>query len=76
MMPSDQDEQEYRLAAAECLEEANRTSDQDTRRRLLIIAQKWFELANGVMAKNQRLAGQPHTVGTDALASSDSHPVD
>jgi hypothetical protein len=74
-MPSDQDEQEYRLAAAECLEEANRTSDQDVRRRLLIIAQKWFELANSAFAKNQRFADrQFEQPGAGARADSGRRP--
>jgi hypothetical protein len=71
-MSHDQDEQHeqrYRLAAAECLEEANRTSDQDVRTRLLIIAQKWFELANGIFAKRQ----QPPRSDAPAELDRDQH---
>ena len=48
---SEQQEQEYRLAAAECLEAANHTGDQRLRTQLLIIAQKWLERANVVFAR-------------------------
>jgi hypothetical protein len=48
---SEQQEQEYRLAAAECLEAANFTHDQRLRTQLLIIAQKWLERANAVFAR-------------------------
>jgi hypothetical protein len=36
----------YRLAAAECLEIARAASDKDTRARLVVLAGKFFELAN------------------------------
>jgi hypothetical protein len=48
---SEQQEQEYRLAAAECLEVANYTGDQRLRTHLLIIAQKWLERANVAFAR-------------------------
>jgi hypothetical protein len=38
---------EFRQAASECLRLARTTSDQSTRASLLIMAQKWFDLANG-----------------------------
>ncbi len=50
---SEQQEQEYRLAAAECLEVAQHTADQRLRTKLLIIAQKWLERANAVFAKRR-----------------------
>jgi hypothetical protein len=34
-------------AASECLRLAHTTSDDNTRAALLIMAQKWFDLANG-----------------------------
>jgi hypothetical protein len=48
---SEQQEQEYRLAAAECLEVAQHTGDQRMRTQLVIIAQKWLERANKVFAR-------------------------
>jgi len=45
----DEREQEYRLAAAECLEAANIITDQSTRAKLLAMAQRWFDLANNPM---------------------------
>jgi len=51
---SEQQEQEYRLAAAECLEVAQHTSDQRVRAKLLMIAQKWLERANAVFARRSR----------------------
>src|SRR5437868_3491485 len=45
IMSAEQQEQRHRLAAAECLEMAARTSDHDTRVKLLAMAQKWLELA-------------------------------
>lgn len=48
---SEQREQEYRLAAAECLEVANHTGSQRLRTHLLIIAQKWLEQANAAFAR-------------------------
>lgn len=48
---SEQQEQEYRLAAAECLEVANHTNNQRLRTQLLIIAQKWLERANAAFAR-------------------------
>jgi hypothetical protein len=48
---SEQQEQEYRLAAAECLETAQHTGDQRMRTQLVIIAQKWLERANAVFAR-------------------------
>jgi hypothetical protein len=64
-MPDEVQEQQYRLAAAECLEEAKRSSDPETRRRLLIIAQKWFELANAVFAKQSAFPKARVDVATD-----------
>ena len=58
-MSDEVQEQQYRLAAAECLEEAKRSSDPETRTKLLIIAQKWLELANAVFAKHSPFAKQP-----------------
>lgn len=48
---SERQEQEYRLAAAECLEVANHTGSQRVRTHLLIIAQKWLEQANAAFAR-------------------------
>jgi hypothetical protein len=48
---SEQQEQEYRLAAAECLEVAQHTGNQRLRTQLVIIAQKWLERANAVFAR-------------------------
>jgi hypothetical protein len=48
---SEQQEQEYRLAAAECLEVAQHTANQRLRTQLVIIAQKWLERANAVFAR-------------------------
>jgi hypothetical protein len=45
----DEREQEYRLAAAECLEAANIVADQSARTKLLAMAQRWFDLANNPM---------------------------
>jgi len=45
----DEREQEYRLAAAECLEAANIIADPSTRTKLLAMAQRWFDLANNPM---------------------------
>jgi hypothetical protein len=39
-------EDRYRAAAAECLEAANRTTDQGARATLLLMAQKWLDLAS------------------------------
>jgi hypothetical protein len=38
---------EFREAAASCLDIANATIDQSTRTRLVTLAQKFMELANG-----------------------------
>jgi hypothetical protein len=38
---------EYRAAASECLRLARMTSDENARTSLLVMAQKWFDLANG-----------------------------
>ncbi|HZP79428.1 MAG TPA: hypothetical protein VFB45_25060 [Pseudolabrys sp.] len=38
-------EQRYRLAAAECLERAARTKDPTARTNLIAIAQKWLDMA-------------------------------
>jgi hypothetical protein len=38
---------EFRKAAADCLQLARATSDPSTRVALLAMAQKWFDLANG-----------------------------
>ena len=48
---SEKQEQEYRLAAAECLEVAQHTGNQRIRTQLLLIAQKWLERANVVFAR-------------------------
>lgn len=37
----------YRRAAAECLEAARCTTDISTRAALVMMAQRWFERANG-----------------------------
>jgi hypothetical protein len=39
---------EYRRAALECLRLARTTSDERTRASLLIMAQRWFDFANGL----------------------------
>jgi hypothetical protein len=44
-MPDRSDE--FRAAASECLRLARLTSDESTRASLLVMAQRWFELANG-----------------------------
>jgi hypothetical protein len=44
-MPDRSDE--FRVAASECLRLARLTSDGSTRASLLVMAQKWFDLANG-----------------------------
>lgn len=44
-MPDRSDE--FRRAAFECLRLARTTFDENTRASLLIMAQKWFDLANG-----------------------------
>jgi hypothetical protein len=38
---------EFRKAAADCLRLARVTSDAATRASLLVMAQRWFDLANG-----------------------------
>jgi hypothetical protein len=38
---------EFRKAAVDCLQLARVTSDHSTRAALLMMAQKWFDLANG-----------------------------
>jgi hypothetical protein len=38
---------EYRAAASECLRLARMTTDENARASLLVMAQKWLELANG-----------------------------
>jgi hypothetical protein len=38
---------EFRAAAAQCLEIAQTTTDQNARARLLLLAQKFIELAGG-----------------------------
>ena len=38
---------EYRAAASECLRLARMTTDENVRTSLLVMAQKWLELANG-----------------------------
>jgi hypothetical protein len=38
---------EFRVAASECLRLARLTSDESTRASLLVMAQKWFDLASG-----------------------------
>ena len=37
----------YRQAAAECVAIARTTSDPDTRVKLMTMAQRWFDMANG-----------------------------
>jgi hypothetical protein len=37
----------FRRAALECLQLARRTSDENARTTLLMMAQRWFDLANG-----------------------------
>jgi len=44
-MPDRSDD--YRQAAAECVAIARTTSDPDTRVKLLTMAQRWFNMANG-----------------------------
>jgi hypothetical protein len=44
-MPDRSDE--FRKAAADCVALARSTTDPTTRASLLIMAQKWYELANG-----------------------------
>ena len=44
-MPDRSDE--FRVAASECLRLTRLTSDESTRASLLVMAQKWFDLANG-----------------------------
>jgi hypothetical protein len=44
-MPDRSDE--FRAAASECLRLAHTTSDESARASLLVMAQKWFDLANG-----------------------------
>ena len=56
---SEKQEQEYRLAAAECLEVAQATADQRLRTHLTIIAQKWLERANVVFARRQDAEAHP-----------------
>src|SRR5262245_2334135 len=41
------DHDEFRAAASECLRLARLTSDESTRASLLVMAQRWFEPANG-----------------------------
>ena len=41
----------FRRAASECLRLARTTSDENTRASLLIMAQKWFDLANGSLSQ-------------------------
>jgi hypothetical protein len=38
---------DYRASASECLRLARMTTDENARTSLLVMAQKWFELANG-----------------------------
>jgi hypothetical protein len=38
--------EEFRRAAAECLEAASKTADQNARATLLLMAQKWLEMAS------------------------------
>jgi hypothetical protein len=45
-MPDRSDE--FRRAASDCLRLALNTSDKSTRMALLIMAQRWFDLANGL----------------------------
>jgi len=40
-----QDEDRYLVAAAECLERARATQDEEARASLLALAQKWMDLA-------------------------------
>lgn len=42
-----QDRDAYRQAAAECLEIANSATEQQTRTRLVVLASKFLDLANG-----------------------------
>jgi hypothetical protein len=44
-MPDRSDE--FRRAARECLQRARAATDEGTRLSLLIMAQRWFDLANG-----------------------------
>lgn len=55
---SEKQEQEYRLAAAECLEAASHASNQRARTQLLLIAQKWLDRANSVFARRMAEAGE------------------
>jgi hypothetical protein len=42
----------FRRAALECLQLARRASDENARTSLLMMAQRWFDLANGPTAKD------------------------
>jgi hypothetical protein len=46
-MPADLIEQNFRNAAVKCLRIAQRSEDDSTRTKLIVIAQKWLELSNG-----------------------------
>jgi hypothetical protein len=48
-------EDRYRAAAAECLEAARKTADLDARATLLLMAQRWLELADGSIFGRRRL---------------------
>jgi hypothetical protein len=48
-MPDRSDE--FRKAALECLQLARIASDEGTRVSLLIMAQRWFDLANGPLSQ-------------------------
>jgi hypothetical protein len=42
---------QFRRAALECLQLARRASDENARTSLLMMAQRWFDLANGPTAQ-------------------------
>ncbi len=48
-------EDRFRAAAAECLEAARKTADLDARATLLLMAQRWLELADGSIFGRRRL---------------------
>jgi hypothetical protein len=50
-----QDREAYRQAAAECLEIANSTTEQQTRTRLVVLASKFLDLARGTSGDDSSL---------------------
>jgi hypothetical protein len=47
--------EEFRQAAAECVGLANATTDSGTRVSLLMMAQKWLDIANDALAADKKL---------------------